>query len=312
MRMETSWVRYALTASNASGPRSARIISRDGLGEHGSAGVVGEDFAGEGAVVDGAGRVGGVAEDGLAEAGGLGEADVAADARFEESDAAPGAATFAGFAEELLDVLADFGGQSRARFVHAEHDAGELQPIVEAVGDEADGFEQLAQAVEGEEVWLERKEDVVDGTEGVDREDAERRRAVDEDVVEVGGGFGELVAQDNFTANDAGELDFGGGQIDVGGGDEQAVFGGLPKLGDAGVGRQELVDGWDARLGVDAEVERGVCLRVDIEDADAMTFARQGCAEVHGGRRFADAALLVDDGDGAHGSCQWSVVSCPW
>src|SRR3990172_8935715 len=66
--------------------------------EHRSAGVVGQEFAAQGAVVFGAGRGGGVAEDRLAEAGGFGEADVAADARFEEADIRPGAGGLAGLA----------------------------------------------------------------------------------------------------------------------------------------------------------------------------------------------------------------------
>ena len=51
----------------------------------------------------------------------------------------------------------------------------------------------------------------------------ERRRAIDQNVVELIGGRGQLVAQDNFAADNAGQLDFGGGEVDVRGGDEEVV-----------------------------------------------------------------------------------------
>ena len=58
-------------------------------------------------------------------------------------------------------------------------------------------------------------------------------------------------------------------------------------------------------------MERGVRLRIDVDQPDALARAGERGAQVHGGRGFADAALLVDDGDGAHGVVggQWSVVS---
>ena len=165
----------------------------------------------------------------------------------------PGAAALAGFAEELLDVAGHFGRELRARFVQAEHDAGQLQPVVEPLVHQADRLEQLAQAVQREEVGLQRQEDIVHGREGVDREDAERRRAVDEHVVEIVGGFDELVAEDHFAADHAGQLDFGGGQIDVRGGDEEVFFrgrgrpGSLPEIGEADIVGEQIVNG--RRLG---------------------------------------------------------------
>ncbi len=279
----------------------------DGLFEHRAAGVIGEYFAAERAVVFGAGRLGGVFENRLAKARGFCQADVAADTSFEKPHGAPGAAALAGFFEELLDVARNFGGQLRARFVQAEHDAGKLQPVVEPFVHQADRVEQLRQAVQSEKVWLQRQEDIVGRRQGVDREDAERRRAIDEQVVEFAFRFGQLIAEDDLATDDAGQLDFNRGQVDVRRGDPQVFFlwgrgraGALPKIGDAGFFREQIVDGRHARSGIKAEVERGVCLRIDIHEADALTGTGERGAYIHGGGGFSDAAFLIDDGDGAH------------
>ena len=84
----------------------------------------------------------------------------------------------------------------------------------------------------------------------------------------------------------------------------------LPEIGEAGVVGEQVVDGRRFGGGVEAQVERGVGLRVDVDQPDAEPVAASAAAEIHRGRRFADAAFLVDDGDGAHGSCQSSVVGC--
>ena len=56
---------------------------------------------------------------------------------------------------------------------------------------------------------------------------------------------------------------------------------------------------------VEAQVQRGVGLRIDIDQADALARGGQRGAEVHGGGRFADAAFLIDDGDGSHSAAEY-------
>jgi hypothetical protein len=50
-----------------------------------------------------------------------------------------------------------------------------------------------------------------------------------------------------------------------------------------------------------AQVERGVGLRIEIDQTDAAAVPREGDGEVDGGRRLADSSFLVRDGDRAHG-----------
>ena len=156
----------------------------------------------------------------------------------------------------MLDVARYFGGQLRARFIQAEHDAGQVKPVVEPFVHEADRFQQFRQAVQREEVRLQREEDIVGGGQGVDREDAERGRAVDEDEVEIIGGVGKFVAEDHFAADDAGQFDFDRGQIDVRRGDPEVFFfrgrgrpGSLPEVGDGRFFGEQVVDGWTLERG---------------------------------------------------------------
>ena len=62
-----------------------------------------------------------------------------------------------GRCEELVDVLGHFGGQPRARFVHAQDHAAQLQPVVQPPGHQLDRLQQLAQPVQGQEVRLQRE-----------------------------------------------------------------------------------------------------------------------------------------------------------
>jgi hypothetical protein len=50
-------------------------------------------------------------------------------------------------------------------------------------------------------------------------------------------------------------------------------------------------------LGLHAEPGGGVRLRVEVEDEHALAVARERGAQVDGGRRLADAALLVGERD---------------
>ena len=83
---------------------------------------------------------------------------------------------------------------------------------------------------------------------------------------------------------------------------------------------QHVVARGDAGLAVDAEAGRGVALRIKIDDEDALADRGERRAEIDGGRRLADPALLVRHGenarpragaglaDRADGSRPWALV----
>ena len=136
----------------------------------------------------------------------------------------------------------------------------------------------------------------------------ERRRAVDQHVVELTLSLFELVAQNHLAANHAGQLNFNRREVDMRSSNPQVLFlrrwrrpGSLPEIGDASFLGEQIVNRRHTRPRIEPEVERRMRLRIDIDQADALTGASERGAKVHGSRRFTDAALLIDDGDGAHG-----------
>jgi hypothetical protein len=73
------------------------------------------------------------------------------------------------------------------------------------------------------------------------------------------------------------------------------------RLVERGLAEHELVGGHPARRALDAEPGAGVALGVEVDDQDLAPARRQRRAEIDRGRRLADAALLVDDGEHAGG-----------
>ena len=107
----------------------------------------------------------------------LREADVARDHRVEHHLAEAGA-----------DVVGDLGGEVVAPVVHGERDAEDRELGIEAGADPLDRLEQLAEPFQREEFGLQRHQDRIGGDQGVDREQAERGRAIDQADVPAGVG----------------------------------------------------------------------------------------------------------------------------
>jgi hypothetical protein len=91
-------------------------------------------------------------------------------------------------------LLGDLVGQAGARVVHRQQDRGDVQQRVEVRAHELDVLEQLAEPLERVVLALDRDEQLLGRHHGVDREQPERGRAVDEHVVDVGAGPEQYVA----------------------------------------------------------------------------------------------------------------------
>ena len=92
----------------------------------------------------------------------------------------------------------------------------------------------------------------------------------------------------------AGDLEFDAEEIHGRGDDEEARHRGRhDDVAEAALADQHVVAGGDAALAVDAEAGRGIALRIEIDDEDALADRRERRAEVDRGRRLADAALLI-------------------
>src|ERR1700674_38269 len=186
----------------------------------------------------------------------------------------------------------------RALLVESRQDAGELQPRVQPALDALHGYQQLLHALEGEEFGLERNQDLVGGDQGVDHDQVERWRAVDDDEVVALLGRFQLVAQDALTPDLVDQLIFGAGKLNV---SRNVVNAHLRRflhdIHHRGFGvDQEVVDGfldvaW--RLHVQGEM----ALRVKVDEQHPLTQLGQRGAEVYGGGGLAHTPLLHRDGD---------------
>jgi hypothetical protein len=133
----------------------------------------------------------------------------------------------------------------------------------------------------------------------VQREQAERRRAVDEDELESRAQRLEHALQSPLTLGERDEFDLGAGQIAIGGNQIEVVH----------LRRQDVVaiqvsadqrfvgSAVQRALPLEADAARQVSLRVNVHQQDLPPLERQGCCDVDGGGRLADAAFLVGDGD---------------
>ena len=72
---------------------------------------------------------------------------------------------------------------------------------------------------------------------------------------------------------------------------------GESRLRERGAIDERLVKRVANAIAFDADAARRVALRIRIDEQRFPLSGREGGREVHSGRRFADAALLVRDGD---------------
>src|SRR5699024_11254661 len=82
------------------------------------------------------------------------------------------------------DVLGHLSAELGARLVHRQQNGRDRQFGIEVLLDELDVLHQLTQTLERIVFALDGDEDLACGDEGVDGEQAETRRAVDDDVVD--------------------------------------------------------------------------------------------------------------------------------
>src|ERR687897_1009733 len=207
-------------------------------------------------------------------------------------------------AEVVDDACDDLARVQRPAVVHRREDAIDLQPRVEPIGDLLDRLHEQRYPAHREELALERDDDAVCRRQCVDRQESQRRLAVDEhDVVVVEDGAQDT-REDLLAGDLTDELDLRGRQVDVRGEDVEIVD--LAPLDDgidvvAALGEQ-VVDGDVELLGGDAQADRQRTLRVEVDEQDTPAHLREGGAEVDRRRRLPDAALLVAHGDDAGGS----------
>src|SRR5664279_867673 len=202
-------------------------------------------------------------------------------------------------AEVRLQLVADLRLQSDARVEHHAQDADDLERRVEVCMDLLDRVDEIGQSLESEVFALHRHDHAVRAGQAVQREQAEARRAIDEDEVVFGRGD-ERATQSLVAAFESHQFDLRAGQLTIRTDDVVAGLRAcLSRFGDSRVFEQHVVHAELERTLVDARAHRRVALRVEVDDEDAAADLRQASRKVHGGGRLADAALLVGDAEDA-------------
>ena len=190
------------------------------------------------------------------------------------------------------------------------------RPRVERGAHAAHRADEIGEPFEREVLAVQRNQHGVGGDERVEREQPERGRAIDEDVIEPVAKRRDQGAQPLLAVGKRDQLDLGACEIPVGREQRQPVHACRDQEGGrvgCGHGRcQRVVDG-SGRRGFPflADTARQVALGVDVDEQHASADEGEGGGEVDGGCGFADAALLIGDGhDATHFIRLYDLFSC--
>jgi hypothetical protein len=237
-----------------------------------SALLMGEDLFGEFDVTFGSARAGVVGEDRFAETGRLGQADAAWNHR--SKNLVP---------EELLKVGFHLAGQVGAVVEHGQQNALDAQGVLKGVADPVYGVHEFGNALKGEELALDGDDHGIGGDQGIQREEVEGRRAVDENETVVFTDAGDSFAEAGFPIGDFDEFEVGADEVLVSGNERETFqFGGDDSFCGGGIAEEDVVDAGAIRVFGDAESCGGVALRIAIDHEDAEIVGGQGRGQING------------------------------
>jgi len=132
------------------------------------------------------------------------------------------------------------------------------------------------------------------GAQAIKGQQRQRRRAVDQDEIILAVDRGQRILQAAFAVLERHHLDFGAGQLTVGGQHVEATgFGAHARAGYVCFTQHYLVD---RRLQfglVDARAHGGIALRVEVDQQHALVQFSQSRRQVDRGRGLAHPTLLV-------------------
>ena len=244
-------------------------------------------------IPDGTSRPRVIRHDRLSEAGRLGHSNITGNDRVDHQ-----------VAEVRPHVGGHLIGQPGPAVVHREQHGTDDQPGVQVGLDHLDAAEQLGQPLEGVVLALDRDEHLASPDQRVQRQQAERRRAVDEDVVEILGAVeqtGERPLQPVLTRHLRRQFEVGPGEVNRGRRTEQGVrdLDGRDHVRELPVAEEHVIHGRRADGVIDAECRARIALRIKIDDKHAQAMQRHCGRDVDCRRGLSDATLLVRDGDHA-------------
>src|SRR5699024_4746158 len=225
-----------------------------------------DDLRREVAVLDRTRGLRGPAADRLAGHGGIRETYCSDDGRVE--DLIP---------VGLNEALHDLAGVQRAAVEHGHQDAQDLELEVVTVAHLLDRVHQQREAAQGEVLGLHRDHHGIRAGERADGEQAERRRAVEDDEVVILHHRAQGSNERLFAADLVDELDLRGGEVDIRGHQVEV----LDAAGQDGVENgggivdEEVVDGDVQLLVADPQAGRQRALRVEVDEEDLAAELRK-------------------------------------
>ncbi len=229
-----------------------------------------------------------VQQDGLAEARGLREAHIPRDRGAE--DLTP---------EEFLRLARHLFREVETRIEHREQHALDGETRIVVLLHEPHGVEQFREALERVVLALNGNQHRVGRGEHVQREQAERWRAVDQDELVRLTQRREPATHDAFARGPVHEFDFGAHQVLR---RRDHVQGREPHMRVHDFRHRHFVDQHVVQraahvVGADPDAARRVPLRVGIDEERPVFGRCEGCRHVDGGGGLPDATFLIRHGD---------------
>jgi hypothetical protein len=171
--------------------------------------------------------------------------------------------------------------------------------LVDVLLNQADVPQKLPEPLQRVVLTLDRHDQLFGSGQGVHREEPQRRRAVQQDEVVASLAHGrQRPFEPGLTRELADQLDLRAGEVDRG--RERVEMGDRRRdhrVVERGLGDHDVVDGDIASLMADPHTGRRVALGVEVHHEHPVPELRERRAQTDGGRRLADAALLVRDRD---------------
>ena len=175
-----------------------------------------------------------------------------------------------------------------------------------------DRLHEIGQAFERVVLALHRDQHRVGGAQAVERQQRQRRRAIEQDEIVFGRDlvdrrahlrqrFGQRVLQPRLALGQVDQLDFRAGELAIGGHEIEAAGRRQRRARRRSCARRAAPGrrcASSVRLS-SAGAGGGVALRIEIDQQHAALHRGEARGEVDGGGRLADAALLVGDRDDA-------------
>jgi hypothetical protein len=202
--------------------------------------------------------------------------------------------------EKLAHVASNLLTEVGALVVHRQDHAFDVEGCVEHGAYAAKRRDQIGKSFERKVFAVKRNQHGVGRHKRVEREQAERRRTVEDDEAVARAQRLEKHAQPTVARRHRNELDLRAGEITCRRNERQVFDRGRQEeaidVGRRILAGQCLVDGGARlRLPFEANAAGRIALRVDVNQQCWVTGCGQARSDVDGSGRFADAALLVCD-----------------